>query len=293
MPLLAIISLLLISRHLAADDDAEEVVVEDPSDEEVEGAVNEDEKAASQPNVMKQMSDLIQTDEMKEAVAKLREDPELADVLSKIDPEDPTSMLTLMGDADFLTKLGRKVGDLPKEAMQKAGINSGPLAGGGGGQPQEPEGGWKCKNLVEGRKIAQGAGINCHNLVDTASIGDVEATEALLAAGQDPNEAPENGRTGLHFAAAKGHTGCATALIKAKADVAFLDDLGNTALHMAAGYGHPEVVAALLDGGANPDTKDNNGRTPADVSKMNKKNKVRTDAALMARLGASPVNDEL
>jgi len=277
------LSLLLVSRHLAADDavDDEEVVVEDPTDAEVEGAVKADENAANQPNVMQQMNDLIKTDEMKEAVKSIREDPELADILAKIDPEDPSGLLTLMQDADFLTKLGKKVGDLPKDAMAKAGIQGGPLAG-GGGQPQEPEGGWKC-----------GKSIKCHNLVDTASVGDLEATEEFLAAGQDPNEAPEEGRTALHFAAAKGHSACATALIKAKADVAFTDDIGNTALHMAAGYGYPEVVTALLDAGANPEAKDNNGRTPADVSKMNKRNKVRTDAALMARLGASPVNDEL
>jgi len=288
--LLTIVSLLLVGRHLADDDADEEVVVEDPTEEEVEGAVKADESAAQQQgNIMQQMSDLIKTDEMKEAVSKIRSDPELEEVLKKLDPEDPTAMLTLMQDPEFLAKLGKKVGNLPKEAMKAAGINSGPLAGGGGGQPAEPEGGWKCaKDKEHGARS-----IKCYNLVDTASIGDLEATEEFLAAGQDPNEAPEAGRTALHFAAAKGHSAIASALIKAKADLAFADDIGNTALHMAAGYGYPEVVTVLLDAGANPDAKDNNGRSPADVSKMNKKNKVRSDAALMARLGASPVNDEL
>ena len=47
------------------------------------------------------------------------------------------------------------------------------------------------------------------------------------------------------------------------------DGNGNTALHYAAGYNQPECVMELLAAGADPSKKNNEGKSPALVAKLN------------------------
>jgi len=76
--------------------------------------------------------------------------------------------------------------------------------------------------------------------------GDDAALLQLLKAGADKDEADEEGRTALHFAAGYGEIKCAEVLLEAGAAVDAADNNSNTALHYAAGYGQDEGVALLL-----------------------------------------------
>ena len=76
--------------------------------------------------------------------------------------------------------------------------------------------------------------------------GDDAALLQLLKAGADKDEADEEGRTALHFAAGYGEIKCAEALLEAGAAVDAADNNSNTALHYAAGYGQDDGVALLL-----------------------------------------------
>ena len=66
--------------------------------------------------------------------------------------------------------------------------------------------------------------------------GHVEAIEALLAAGVDPNARNNKAETPLHYAAIVGHV---------------------------------EAIEALLAAGADPNVQDDEGRTPRDVAQEN------------------------
>ena len=84
----------------------------------------------------------------------------------------------------------------------------------------------------------------CHAMC--VCTGDDAALLQLLKAGADKDEADEEGRTALHFAAGYGEIKCAEALLEAGAAVDAADNNSNTALHYAAGYGQDEGVALLL-----------------------------------------------
>eukprot|EP00210_Caulerpa_lentillifera_P003140 g3000.t1 len=72
----------------------------------------------------------------------------------------------------------------------------------------------------------------------------------------------ENGRTALHFCAAKGRLDLCTLLLSHGADPNFPDKDGYSPLHMAAGYLQIQIVNLFLEHGADPDLPDDQGRTP-------------------------------
>jgi hypothetical protein len=76
--------------------------------------------------------------------------------------------------------------------------------------------------------------------------GDVEQLKKLLAEGGSADEADDEGRTALHFAAGYGELPCMEALIEAGAKLDALDNNKNTPLHYAAGYGQAESCALLV-----------------------------------------------
>ncbi|MCC2955582.1 ankyrin repeat domain-containing protein [Massilia sp. IC2-477] len=92
------------------------------------------------------------------------------------------------------------------------------------------------------------------------------AAEALLAKGAQVNRA---GWTPLHYAAAAGSEDIARLLIarKAKLDAVSPRESGAyTPLMMAAREGQPAVVRLLLEGGANPQLKNTEGLTAAQIA---------------------------
>eukprot|EP00747_Dinoflagellata_sp_TGD_P197189 gnl/TRDRNA2_/TRDRNA2_68259_c0_seq1.p1 gnl/TRDRNA2_/TRDRNA2_68259_c0~~gnl/TRDRNA2_/TRDRNA2_68259_c0_seq1.p1 ORF type:complete len:180 (+),score=47.69 gnl/TRDRNA2_/TRDRNA2_68259_c0_seq1:3-542(+) len=123
-----------------------------------------------------------------------------------------------------------------------------------------------------------------YTIVEAAGLGELEDTENFLAQGTDPNEASdEDGKTGLHCAAARGHEQVVKVLIAGRADVQPVDMRGNTPLHYAAAHGHASVVKLLLDAGASAAVANAKGNYPVDVARLNKK---LVDPELMARLSA-------
>lgn len=75
-------------------------------------------------------------------------------------------------------------------------------------------------------------------------------------------------RTALHKAAFWGHVDACKYLVNdCRLDVNAADYNGDTALHDACRFGHTAVVGILLAGGANPQIKNKQGQTAADVCK--------------------------
>src|SRR5690606_5537801 len=74
----------------------------------------------------------------------------------------------------------------------------------------------------------------------------------------------KNGRTLLHYAAARGRTDFAEYLLNKKADPNLLDDKGKAPLHLAIEHKNLEMIDLLLDMGADPDLTDARGWTVLD-----------------------------
>lgn len=92
-----------------------------------------------------------------------------------------------------------------------------------------------------------------------------EYVVTLLAAGADPDQRDEEGRSALQHATANApDVLSAAALLQAGASVDISDLEGFTPLHVAARRteGAPEIVAALLASGASADAGDDDGTTP-------------------------------
>ncbi|KAK0418778.1 hypothetical protein QR680_013769 [Steinernema hermaphroditum] len=91
---------------------------------------------------------------------------------------------------------------------------------------------------------------------------DLEAINALLDAGADPNEVGRNVLPPLHLAAMGGYADVARALIAKGAILHALDFVQFTALHCATYWGKEEVVEVLLFNGADPNYSGGVGDRP-------------------------------
>ena len=122
-----------------------------------------------------------------------------------------------------------------------------------------------------------------------AFFGRMPAVQLLLAAGAPVNEVSQNPSAlrPLHSAVAHRQPQVALeiarALIAAGADVNTTQHGGWTALHAAALHGNLPLVRLLLDAGAAPATKNETGKTPADLAKT--KNHKQVVALLHERGG--------
>lgn len=106
------------------------------------------------------------------------------------------------------------------------------------------------------------AGANVDLLV-AAYLGDAEAVERLIKAGNPADGPGGYGDTPLHVAAARGHVTVAAVLLAAGASVDANDRyLGATPLHLAARHGHEDMVDLLITRGARGDSKDHVDMTP-------------------------------
>ena len=117
------------------------------------------------------------------------------------------------------------------------------------------EGGW-----VDEEKMGDGNSA----LILAASLGHVEAVEALIREGANVEHAGRSGATALMVASAFGHTRVIEALIDMGG--AMVDAphpfAGNTALHFAAEMGREEAIKVLCTRGASGESKKKTGGTP-------------------------------
>lgn len=173
------------------------------------------------------------------------------------------ALMKIMNDPKWLSKLGERLGDLPEPAAAAAGGFGGPAAAAGLASPPVPE---------------------VKDLHDAAKYGDLEGAEDFIAIGKDVNAVDAEARTPLHFAAGAAHLEIAEALVAAGAQLEAVDSKGNTPLMYAAGYGRPALVGLLLDKGASTGGKNGTGKTAAELARLDPRNPVSQDAALMARL---------
>lgn len=95
-----------------------------------------------------------------------------------------------------------------------------------------------------------------------AERGFADVAEALLANGAEPEEA----RTALICAAARGHVLVVAKLLDFQADVQALDKMNQTALHAASVGGKAECIQLLHKKRARLEQKDGSGRTPMQLA---------------------------
>jgi serine/threonine protein kinase len=100
------------------------------------------------------------------------------------------------------------------------------------------------------------------SLSTVASRGRYKDVTRMLAAGADPNERTQNGRTAIMSASSAGYADVVRALIEAGADVNAKDNDGDTPLHDTALQGRAEIAKLLIGAGAEVNAPNNLGETP-------------------------------
>jgi len=99
-----------------------------------------------------------------------------------------------------------------------------------------------------------------YDLVNAATLGDIESVRNLLNNGVDINASTDYGDTALMMAA-RGDTDIVKLLLERGANPNSKDDIGYTALLIASIEGHTDTVQLLLDRGADPNIPANDGDT--------------------------------
>lgn len=125
----------------------------------------------------------------------------------------------------------------------------------------------------------KGYSLDDDGLISAASDADLEAVDAFLALGHNPDLSVSprwGGATALSMVAMKNDEGqreaaleIARRLLDAGADPGRANDRGTTPLHNAAQLGVPAMAELLIAGGANVDARDGYGKTPISLARGN------------------------
>ncbi len=184
-----------------------------------------------------------------------------------IDPSNPTAEAGLRESLEYATRSDEKAGT---EALAKS------------------------RELEDARqRLAQmGIAATPKALLINAEQGNIDAVNALLAAGVSPDAKLSGGWTALMSAATHGHNVVVRTLLRQGADVNIKNDDGKTALTAAAWNGHSDVVKELLDNGARVNEQNNDGWTALMYAAWNgHRQVVETLLKGEAKIGVKDQND--
>lgn len=141
---------------------------------------------------------------------------------------------------------------------------------------EKNEDGWwraKCggkEGLIPANYIESGTETIDNPLHEAAKRGNLTFLQECLDNRVSVNGLDKSGSTALHWAASGGHADCAAALLKVyNVEINVQNKLGDTPLHNASWKGHAEVVALLLEKGAVSAIRNNDKKTPYDLSAKN------------------------
>jgi len=201
-------------------------------------------------------------DDLEGKLQGLKGDPDLAPILEEIEKGGPAAMMKYWNDPKVLGKLGKAFGGMMGPMGAAMGATQGEDATAVAAEEQEEE------EEGEGEEEEE------LTVLSAASTGDHESLQLLLKEGADKDMKDEEGRTALHFACGYAELKCADILLEAGANVDAVDKNSNTALHYAAGYGQKECVEMLIKHGASGTLRNQDGKTPMDVAKLNNQTEV-------------------
>eukprot|EP01026_Neomeris_dumetosa_P001159 TRINITY_DN102887_c0_g1_i2.p1 TRINITY_DN102887_c0_g1~~TRINITY_DN102887_c0_g1_i2.p1 ORF type:complete len:260 (-),score=65.54 TRINITY_DN102887_c0_g1_i2:263-1042(-) len=176
-----------------------------------------------------------QSEEWRENVAKIGDDPELAAVFEEIKTQGPDALKKYWNNSELLSKISAKM------RLQ--------------GQPSQPP-----------KPVPADAVKTLH---EAAKMGHVEATKKLIAEGHDINKQDARGISALGIAVGFNKLEVLEALVDAGADIEITDNQGNTPLHYAAGYGRMQAAEILLGKKANMNVQNAQCKKPIDAARMN------------------------
>ncbi len=109
---------------------------------------------------------------------------------------------------------------------------------------------------------------NYTDLMDAASVGDMEKVTQLLDSGAAIDEQDSEGTPALHYAIYNSQYEVVEQLLKKKADPNSEDSTGYTPLFLAYDYSDTKMAELLMKYGADPDQEDMYGDTPRDLAEQ-------------------------
>ncbi|XP_067939124.1 osteoclast-stimulating factor 1-like [Watersipora subatra] len=137
----------------------------------------------------------------------------------------------------------------------------------------DPNGWWKAKcnnkvGLVPSNYVSESMEEIDNPLHEAAKRGNLPFLQECLANGVSVNGLDKSSATPLYWAAHGGHSQCVQVLLGvANVSINSQNKLGDTPLHACAWKGHAECVSLLLDKHADVTIKNNDGKTPYELSK--------------------------
>jgi len=186
----------------------------------------------------------MQSPEMAEKFAALKDDEDLKPVFEDVLANGPQAFAKYWDDTELMGKISAK--------MRAMGLSPpGPQGAAAGAEPKAPAG-------------------PPTTLHAAAKAGDVEALNKLVEEGKDVDEPNERGVSPLGIAVGFNRIEVIKALLAKGAKVDATDSQGNTAMHYACGYGRKDAAEVLAGVDADLEPKNKAGQTPRDVAGMNK-----------------------
>ena len=129
-----------------------------------------------------------------------------------------------------------------------------------------------CKMLIDKHKVDLRMTDNkgCTAVHYSSQSGNYELVAYFVEMGADIHLKTDDGRTGLHIAARKGHLNLCKMLIdKHKVDLHITDNEGWTAVHCSSQSGNYELVAYFVEMGADIHLKTDDGRNCLHIAALN------------------------